>query len=269
MFFSAVALAAGVDFTTMTPVAERAVGELATFFQSLLDDNARSQVSDVHLLGTRNDSIRDFLQSWLAPHLPNATALFSRDLARQAVCTSKDDNATLKPTSLQPPPTFVSMDIRLSQSQPCGFLKRRRCHTSAADAKGVTSSEPPLPPPAAPPIDDVANLSSTTPVLPLRSLRSRVDAYVASVSSRRPPPKLTFEICIAINRYLAKTSDPNMFHRVPEGGPVTHVFLGRVNARSFLARFTPANVISTLVAPLTHSAYAPASSALQPPVVAK
>ena len=220
------------------------------------------------------------------------------------------------------------MDIRLSQSQPCGFLKRRRCHTSAADAKGVTSSEPPQPPPAAPPVDDeeapliqevggyvqgthvhelpplycdqcpasdaeeaatddhatlnankacaaavlacdscpprdaeaaasydqtashaqsppvrttrawrlrqalFPNLSSTTPVLPLRSLRSRVDAYVASASSRRPPPKLTFEICIAINRYLAKTSDPNMFHRVPEGGPVTYVFLGRINARS-------------------------------------
>ena len=67
VFFSAVALAAGVDFTTMTPVAERAVGELATFFQSLLDDNARSQVSDVHLLSTRNDSIRDFLQIVACP----------------------------------------------------------------------------------------------------------------------------------------------------------------------------------------------------------
>jgi hypothetical protein len=50
---------------------------------------------------------------------------------------------------------------------------------------------------------------------------------------------------------------------------VTYVFLGRVNARSFLARFTPADVISTLVAPLTHSAYAPASSVLQPLVETK
>jgi hypothetical protein len=89
------------------------------------------------------------------------------------------------------------------------------------------------------------------------------------VFSRRPPPKLTFEICIAINRYLAKTSDPDMFHRVPEGGPVTYVFLGRMNARSFLARFTPVYIISTLFAPLTHSAYAPASSVLQPPVETK
>ena len=55
-----------------------------------------------------------------------------------------------------------------------------------------------------------------------------------------------------------------MFYRVPEEGPVTYVFLGRENARSFLARNTPADVIATLVAPLTYSAYASAPSALQP-----
>ena len=142
----------------------------------------------------------------------------------------------------------------------------------------MTSSETSQPPPAAPPVDDeeaplfqtvggrVLWIESTPthPLLPLRSLRSRVDAYVANASSRRPPAKLTFEICIAINKYLAETSDTNMSARIPEIGPVTYVFLGRINARLLLARFTDYFNISTLVAPLTYSAYASAPSVLQP-----
>ena len=132
VFFSAVAVAASIDFTTMIPVAERAVGELVTFFQYLLDDNARNHISDVHLLCIRNDSIRDFLQTWLAPYLPNTSQHFSSDISPQAVYKTNNDKATSKPTTLETPPTFLSMDIRLSRSQPCDFLKlrggyQRRC----------------------------------------------------------------------------------------------------------------------------------------------
>ena len=57
-----------------------------------------------------------------------------------------------------------------------------------------------------------------------------------------------------------------MSARIPEIGPVTYVFLGRINARLLLARFTDYFKISTLVAPLTYSAYASTPSVLQPPV---
>ena len=122
VFLSAVALTAGVDFKTMTSVAEQAVSGLATFFQSLLDANARSQMSDVHLLSTRNDSIRVFLQSWLAPYIPNATAFLSRDLSQEAVSAQKDNKVTPTSTSLQTTPRFLPMDVQLSQSRPCGWL---------------------------------------------------------------------------------------------------------------------------------------------------
>ena len=72
VIFSAVAIAAGVEFSTMEPGGERAVSELATFFQELFVENARSQDADVHLLCTRSDAIANFLRSWLAPHLPKA-----------------------------------------------------------------------------------------------------------------------------------------------------------------------------------------------------
>ena len=60
-----------------------------------------------------------------------------------------------------------------------------------------------------------------------------------------------------------------MLHRVTEGGPVTYAFLGRVNARSFLARLSPADIVSTVIDPLTYSAYAPALKVLQPLVAAQ
>ena len=120
--------------------------------------------------------------------------------------------------------------------------KRRRSDTSSAAVFVRTSSNPLLPPPAAPPIDDVVKASSVTSVSQFRSLRCRVDAYVAHEPLRHALPKLSFEICIAINRFLASASAPVMFHRVTEGGPVTYVFLGRVHARSFLMRFSPTSV---------------------------
>ena len=64
-----------MDFTTVELDAERAVSELATFFQDLLVENARSQVADVHLLCTCSDAITHFLQSWLAPYLPKASVM--------------------------------------------------------------------------------------------------------------------------------------------------------------------------------------------------
>ena len=59
---------------------------------------------------------------------------------------------------------------------------------------------------------------------PFRSLRLREDANTASASRRRPLPKLPFEICITVNRYLAPDSAPGLLHRVAEAGPVTDVF---------------------------------------------
>ena len=65
---------------------------------------------------------------------------------------------------------------------------------------------------------------------PPRSLRARIDAFAAG----RVLPRLPFQICIAINRFLAPASAPRMLHSVAEGGPVTYVFLGRENAKLFL-----------------------------------
>ena len=153
------------------------------------------------------------------------------------------------------------MNIRVSQSQPCGFLTLRRADTPTLAATTTsaldTLTAPPLPPPATPPSDALPDLMPPTSEELFRSLRSRVDAYVASASRRRPLPKLPFEICITINRYLAPDSSPGLLHRVPEGGPVTCVFLGRADARSFLARLSPADVVSTVTAPLTYSSCAP------------
>lgn len=159
------------------------------------------------------------------------------------------------------------MNIRLSQSQPCGFLKRRRADTPTLAATSTsaldTLTAPPLPPPATPPSDALPDLMPPTSEEPFRSLRSRVDAYTASASRRRPLPKLPFEICITINRYLAPDSAPGLLHRVAEGGPVTYVFLGRADARSFLARLSPADVVSTVTAPLTYSSYAPQTNVVE------
>ena len=102
--------------------------------------------------------------------------------------------------------------------------KHRRSDTSAAVVFVRTSSDPPLPPPAAPPIGDVLQVSSATSVNQFRSLRCRVDAYVAHESLRHALPKLSFDICIAINSFLASASAPFMFHRVTERDPVTYVF---------------------------------------------
>ena len=78
----------------------------------------------------------------------------------------------------------------------------------------------------------------------MRSLRSRVDACITNDDQRYAPVKLSFEICIAINRVLASLSAPQMLHRVLGGGPVTYVFLSRVYAKSFLTRCLPAAAVT-------------------------
>ena len=96
---------------------------------------------------------------------------------------------------------------------------------------------------------------SATSVVPIRSLRSRVDAYIINVSQRYAPVKLSFEICIAINRFVASPSAPQMLHRVIGGAPVTYVFLSRVHARSFLSRYSPAAAVSVDVSLSASIAY--------------
>ena len=118
-------------------------------------------------------------------------------------------------------PTCTLQEMLKAICQVKNESKRRQSDTSAAVVFVGTSCDPPLPPPAAPPIDDALKVSSVSSVGPFRSLRSRVDAYVAHESLRHAPPKLSFEMCIAINRFLASAQAPVMFHRVTEGGPVT------------------------------------------------
>ena len=67
-----------------------------------------------------------------------------------------------------------------------------------------------------------------------------MNALKAGQILRRQLPKLPFQICITINRYLAPASAPRLLHRVAEGGPVTYVVLGPVNARLLLLHFTAA-----------------------------
>ena len=121
------------------------------------------------------------------------------------------------------------MNIRLSRSQPCGFLKRRRVDEltpAATPTSGLDMlTDPALSPPATPPSGDVPDLHNAASAKPLRSLRSRVGAYVANASRRCPLPTLPFHICIAINSYLAPDSAPGMLHCVAEGCLVTYVFL--------------------------------------------
>ena len=62
---------------------------------------------------------------------------------------------------------------------------------------------------------------------------------------RQELPKLSFQLCIAIHRFLAPVSTPHMLHRVAESGPVTYVFLGRANASSFPLYYTPAPDVPT------------------------
>ena len=83
-----------------------------------------------------------------------------------------------------------------------------------------------------------------------------MNAFEVGQTLRRELPKLPFEICIAINRYLAPASAPRLLHRVAEGGPVTYVFLGRVNARLFLLHCT----IATQPAPPPSATSEPAAA---------
>ena len=115
--------------------------------------------------------------------------------------------------------------------------KRRRC-----DAGG-TSADPSVLSPCAPPRHEVTNILSAISVMPIRSLRSRADAYIPIDSQRFAPVRLSFEICIAIKRFLASPSAHQNMHRVIGGGPVTYVLLSRVHARSFLSRLLPSTVV--------------------------
>ena len=79
----------------------------------------------------------------------------------------------------------------------------------------------------------------------MRSLRSRVDASMDTASKQYAPVKLTFEICIAINRFLASPSDLQMLHRViGGGGPVTYVFSSPAHAQLFISKYSPADAVS-------------------------
>ena len=116
--------------------------------------------------------------------------------------------------------------------------KRRGC-----DA-GETSADPSVLSPCAPPRDEVANVLSATSVMPMHSLRSRVDACITNDSQCYAPAKLSFDIRIAINRFLASPSAPHMLHRAIGGGPVAYVFLSRVYAKSLFSRVSPAAAVS-------------------------
>ena len=93
--------------------------------------------------------------------------------------------------------------------------KRRRC-----DA-GETSADPSVLSPLAPLGDELTNVLAATPVMPIRSLRTRVGADITKDSQLYAPVKLPFEMCIAIILFLASPSAPEMLHRVIGGGPVT------------------------------------------------
>ena len=80
---------------------------------------------------------------------------------------------------------------------------------------------------------------------PSRSIRSRNDAFVANRLQRQELPKLPFQICIAIHRFLASATAPPTPHRVAEGGPVTYIFLGRANASLFLFHYASAPDMTT------------------------
>ena len=95
---------------------------------------------------------------------------------------------------------------------------------STVASTSLPTDAPPLPPPAAPPRDVSSNTASTVHVSSQRTLRARIDAFVADRMHRRELPKLPVQICIAINRFLAPASAPEMLHRLAEGGPVTYVF---------------------------------------------
>jgi len=258
VLLSAVALASGSDFASMQDDAEHAVSQVSDFLQELLAENSRSDIADVHLLGTHNAALGEFLQAWLAPHLPKTTVT-AATFWRQPASTAKVSALASAPKVASPQPTFLSMNIRLSQSQPCGFLKRRRRDGDRANTDETTAAAPstlasatvpadapPLPPPAAPPSDLSPSATSTVQVAPSRSRRGRINSFVAGRAERQELPKLPFEICIAINRFLAPASAPCMLHRVAEGGPVTYVFLGRANARLFLLHYAPAPDVPTL-----------------------
>ena len=96
--------------------------------------------------------------------------------------------------------------------------KRQCCDT------GEASADSPELPSFALTAEEVSNVLAATAGMPMRSLRSREDACITNEAKRYATLKLTVEICIAVIRFPASPSAPQILPRVIGSGPVTYVF---------------------------------------------